>query len=81
MRYDNDRDRLAHGFDAGMIVDGVVTLDPESGRLVLVDEDGVGFDPQAALKSVEGKRVRLTLVSFDAMQNLEELLSRTRTVG
>lgn len=78
MEFDNDRQRHAGGFDAGVIVDGVVT-DLGDGRLVLVDEDGVGFDPNMALSSLVGKRVRMTVVSFDAMQVMENLLSRAQS--
>lgn len=73
IKYDNDGDRFQHGFDAGVFRDGIVTLDPQNGHFVLVDEDDVGFDPQKALESLQGKRVRITLISFDALQTLGEL--------
>lgn len=74
IRYDNERDRLAHGFDAGTIVDGTVVFDESRGRFVLVDEDGIGFDPQAALEALKGKKVRMTMVSFEALIELEDML-------
>ncbi len=74
MDYDNDRDRLEHGFDAGQIVDGTVVLDPVTQRFVLVDEDGKGFDPQVVLQSLQGKQIRLTIVSFEAMETIESML-------
>lgn len=73
IRYDNERDRNAHGFDAGNIIDGTVTLDEETGRYVLVDEDGLGFDPQAALQALAGKKVRMTLISFESIIELENM--------
>lgn len=70
-KYDNDRDRQAYGYDAGVIVDGVVTSDPDTKMLVLVDEDGVAFDPQAVLQDLLGHKVRLTMISFEAIDNME----------
>lgn len=73
IRYDDDRDRNLHGFDAGTIVDGEVTYDEARGRHVLVDEDGIGFDPQSVLRTLSGKKIRLTMVSFDALIHLEDM--------
>jgi len=75
IRYDNERDRNAHGFDAGTIVDGEVVFDEARGRFVLVDEDGVGFDPQVVLEGLRGKKVRMTMVSFEALIELEDMYS------
>lgn len=73
VKYDNERDRNSHGFDAGTIVDGEVIFDESSGRFVLVDEDGIGFDPQHVLKELVGKKVRLTMVSFESLIELESM--------
>ena len=78
--FDNDRDRFAHGYDAGTIVDGEVRQDPNTGEYVLVDEDGVAFSPQALLKSLAGKRVRFTCISFEAMENIEKIMAQTRNL-
>ena len=44
MEFDNDRDRFIYGFDAGIIIDGVVhELD---GKYVLIDDEGKGFDKE-----------------------------------
>lgn len=74
MKEDNDRDRFHYGYDAGVIVDGTVKFDPEKGY-ILVDEEGVIFSPQEILRSLEGKQVRITLVSFEALQKMEEMMS------
>lgn len=77
MNYDNDRDRFAHGYDAGTIVDGVVTED--AGKIVLMDDDGTGFDPMAVLGNLKGKKVRMTIVSFDTIDFMEEMLRQSRS--
>jgi hypothetical protein len=79
VEYDNDRDRFAHGFDAGTIIDGVVTVDPDTGRYVVVDEDGKAFDPHVALSSIAGRSIRMTMVSMEAMETMEKLLEASRT--
>lgn len=76
--YDNDRDRLVHGFDAGVIISGKVVQDEDTGRFVILDDDGSGFDPHVALQRLAGKEVRLTLISMESMEKLEEMLARTR---
>lgn len=73
MKYDNERDRHLYGYDAGQIVDGVVTWDPDKGHLVLVDEDGVGFDPNDVLRLLEGKKIRMTIISQESMENMSKM--------
>lgn len=75
--YDNDRDRYANGFDAGTIVDGEVRQDPDTGEYVVVDEDGRAFSSQALLRALAGKNVRLTCISFDAMESIEKMVAQT----
>lgn len=74
MKYDNERDRLLNGFDAGNIIDGRVTFDPDLGRYVLVDDENIGFDIQAALESLSGKEIRMTIISFESIETLENLI-------
>lgn len=76
--YDNERDRHTNGFDAGVIVDGEVREDPSTGELVLVDEDGKAFSSQAVLRGLVGKRVRLTCISFDAMDDVKAMVERAQ---
>lgn len=73
IEYDNEGDQFEQGYDAGVIRDGVVTLDHRNGRYVLVDDDNRGFDFQAALANHLGKKVRFTLISFESLQTLEEM--------
>lgn len=73
MKYDNERDRLKYGYDAGQIVEGVVTLDPATGRFVLLDEDGVGYDPQVVLQSLDGQVVRFTIISMRSLENMQQM--------
>lgn len=74
MEYDNTRDRTKYGYDAGHIVDGKVAFDTTTGEYVIVDEDGVGFSVQQALKELEGKQIRFTCISFEAMQDIANML-------
>lgn len=78
MDYDNERDQLTHGFDAGLIVDGTVVLDEVTRRFVVVDEDGKGFDPQVALQRLSGKKIRMTMISFESMETIEDMLRRAQ---
>lgn len=73
MKYDDERDRHLHGYDAGQIVDGVVTWDPGRGHLVLVDEDGVGFDPYTVLRLLIGKKIRMTIISQESMEDMAKM--------
>ena len=76
MRYDNERDRKTYGYDAGSIVDGVVTVDPSTGEHVLVDDDGLAFSSQEVLKTLVGKKVRMTMIGFDSIEELQNLLAK-----
>lgn len=71
MKFDNERDRYAHGYDAGTIVDGVVT--EHEGRHILMDDEGVAFDPQVVLAALVGKKIRMTMVGFEAMEEIKRL--------
>jgi hypothetical protein len=73
MKFDNERDRFKHGFDAGQIIDGVVTK--HEGRYIIIDEDGVAFDPQKALSVLEGNEIRLTMVRKEAMEDIARLVN------
>lgn len=79
MKYDNDRDRFSHGYDAGTIVDGTVQLDEETKEFVIVDEEGVAFSSQMLLGSLRGKRVRITCVSFDAIETIEAMMEKSQS--
>lgn len=76
MKIDNERDRFLHGFDAGQIVEGTVKLDDATGRYLVVDEDGVGYDVHAVLSRLDGKAIRLTLITMEAVLNMESMLKR-----
>jgi hypothetical protein len=78
-KYNNDRDRFTHGYDAGTIVDGEVRQDPDTGEWVLVDDEGIAFSNQSLLKLLAGKRVRLTCVAFDAMEAIEKMMVSAQT--
>lgn len=77
MKYDNDRDRLQYGYDAGNIIDGEVVFDEDKKEYVLLDEDGLGFSTQDLLKSLVGKKVRLTCITFESIEAIEKMLIKT----
>jgi len=77
MKYDNDRDRLQYGYDAGNIVDGLVVFDDEKKEYVIVDEDGVAFSTQDLLKELISRKIRFTCISFESIENLQNLLANT----
>ena len=79
MQYDNLRDRTDYGYDAGTVVDGVVTLDSNTGEYVIVDDDGIAFSSQRVLSSLTGKQVRITCISFEAIQTIEAMLRKTQS--
>ena len=79
MEYDNERDRNQYGYDAGTIVDGNVVLDKNTNEYVVVDEDGIAFSMQALLKTLVGQKVRLTCISFESIQNIEQMLAKTNS--
>jgi hypothetical protein len=72
VEFDNDRDRFVYGYDAGTIVEGTVSL--IDGKSVLIDDEGVAFDPQAVLAGLNGKKVRVVIVSFEAVEAIKLLL-------
>jgi hypothetical protein len=76
-KFDNERDRNTHGFDAGTIVDGVVT--EYDGGYILVDNEGAAFDPQAVLSSLVGKKIRMTMISFESLENIEKLVKEANS--
>jgi hypothetical protein len=76
-QFDNERDRHTHGMDVGTIVDGVVT--EHEGRLILVDDEGIAFDPQVVLSSLVGKKIRMTMVSFESLENIERLVKEANS--
>jgi len=74
MKFDNDRGRYKHGMDIGTIVEGTVVS--HEGRFIIVDEDEIAFDPQIVLSTLEGKKIRLTMVSFETLENIEKMLNQ-----
>lgn len=74
MEIDNEKDRFKYGFDAGQIIEGRIQKDESTGKYLIVDDDGVGFDVLAALDQVDGKNIRLTLVTMDALLAMEKML-------
>jgi hypothetical protein len=66
-------DRYSYGYDAGNIIDGVVRQDPDTKMCTIVDEDGEEFVPQAVLETLIGKKVRMTMISFEALENMEKI--------
>lgn len=74
MKFDNSRDSKQYGYDAGYVVDGIVSINAETGEFILIDEDGVGFSSQEVLKSLIGKKVRITMISHESMEEIQKLM-------
>ncbi len=64
--------------DFGYLVEGIVELDPLTGRLVLSSRDLQGrvivFDPQVALEKYKGQEVRFTLASFETLGKMQRMV-------
>jgi hypothetical protein len=59
----------------GHLIEGVVEQDPTSGYLIIRTEQGV-FDVRSALKALEGKEVRFTLVGLEDLQKLASIVEQ-----
>ena len=66
--------------DIGYLVEGVVEQDPLSDRYLIKVEGANGtcsqFDVQTTLAKYVGKEVRFTLVTFEVLQQLAELVQK-----
>jgi hypothetical protein len=64
--------------DTGYLVEGIVELEPMTGRLVISTRDVHGhvvqFDPHWALERYKGKEVRFTMISFEAIDHMAKLV-------
>ena len=68
---------MTDALDIGHLVEGVVETDPLTGLCYIAQTNGsqiTRFDVQEALKKLQGQEVRLTLVTFEAINNLANLL-------
>ena len=79
LEFDNNRDRFTYGYDAGAIVDGTVTKYED--RFVLVDDEGKAFDPQAALGTMEGHKIRMTMIKFESIEGMAKLVEASNVVN
>lgn len=64
---------MANPFSMGHLIEGTVEQDSKTGQCVIRTDKGA-FDVQAALLALKGKDVRFTLVSFENLQRLAELV-------
>lgn len=64
---------MANPFSMGHLIEGTVEQNPETGQCVIRTDKGA-FDVQEALLALKGKDVRFTLVSFENLQRLAELV-------
>ncbi len=63
--------------DLGHVKEGVVEIDPMSGRMVLRSETPNGFeyfDVQEALTKYDGQEVRVVIVPFSTINRVAELV-------
>ncbi len=73
MKYDNVRDRFKYGFDAGVVVDGVVAVDNNTGEHIIIDDSGVAFSPNEHMKSLNGRVVKVTIVCIDSLDVMDNM--------
>lgn len=78
MQEDNERDRFIHGYDAGIIIDGEVRIN-EHGNFLIVDDEGIATNVDAVMSSLVGKQVRFTVISLEAMNEMQNLLDSSGT--
>ncbi len=76
MDYDNNRDRYQSGFDAGLIIDGEIQYDPDRQEYIMIDDEKKAFSTQEMLKTLVGKRIRLTCISFESIEYIENLINQ-----
>jgi len=63
--------------DLGHVKEGVVEIEPMSGRMVIRSETASGFDyfdVQEALTKYEGQEVRVVIVPFSTINRVAELV-------
>lgn len=63
--------------DFGVVVEGVVELDPMTGRMVLRTETEKGFeytDVQAVLERYKGEEVRFIVAPFQTINQLAQMV-------
>lgn len=63
--------------DFGVVVEGVVELDPMSGRMVLRTETEKGFeytDVQSVLERYKGEEVRFIVAPFQTINQLAQMV-------
>jgi hypothetical protein len=65
---------MTNPFSMGHLIEGTVEQDPKTGQCFIRTEGKGAFDVQAALLALKGKDVRFTLVSFENLQRLAELV-------
>jgi hypothetical protein len=65
------------GLDLGHVAEGVIEVDPMTGRMVVRSETPEGFtylDVQEALTRYEGQEVRVVIVPFTTINRVAELV-------
>lgn len=65
---------MSNPFNMGHLIEGVVEQDPLTDQFTIRTPEGTFFDTQKALGDLKGQAVRLTLVSFDTLQKLAEMV-------
>jgi hypothetical protein len=76
MDYDNIRDSQAYGYNAGVIIEGKVTLDEVTKEFIILDDENKAFSSQEFLKSHFGKIVRFTCIDIESAENIERMLKQ-----
>jgi len=67
---------MSNPFNMGHLVEGVVEQDPITDQFTIRTPEGTTFDVQKALGELKGQAVRFTLVSFETLQRLAEMVEK-----
>lgn len=61
--------------DMGVVIDGEITVDSDTGELYLRDSEGNSFPIEEHLRKLKGKQIRFTCITLESMENLEKMLA------
>jgi hypothetical protein len=64
--------------DMGVVIDGEVIVDSDSGRIQILDSEHHYFEVEEHLRKLKGKQIRFTCITLESMENLEKMLAKVQ---